>query len=295
MIRRVAFIGALMLAMVAAPVMAYWEFGHESVARIARDNIRASTRAAIAGLLARQSLLETPQCPARTMEEASVWADCIKPLGERFSYASSWHYQNVDVCKPFDLKSACKDGNCVSAQIERNLRLLQDRAVPQREKVMALAFLIHFVGDLHQPLHAGDRGDLGGNRVKAGYGLYAPERFNLHSLWDGPLAERAITTPPPAIRTYSSAERAKLAKGTIEDWSRESWQVSRDIAYAQAMGGDPCAKGPERSVLSDEQIAAAVPAARDQVVRGGVRLARLLDEAFDPANRFDSREQRRRR
>ena len=130
-----------------------------------------------------------------TIEQASVWADCIKPLGDRFSYAYSWHYQNVDVCKPFDLKAACKDGNCVSAQIERNARLLADRTVPARERLMALAFLTHFVGDLHQPMHAGDHGDLGGNRVAANYGVIGG-RANLHGIWDGWLAERAISTPP---------------------------------------------------------------------------------------------------
>ena len=90
-----------------------------AVARIAMDSVRPDTRAAIQRLLAKGRLLETPECPVATIEQASVWADCIKPLGDRFSYAYSWHYQNVDICKPFDLKAACKDGHCVSAQIER--------------------------------------------------------------------------------------------------------------------------------------------------------------------------------
>ena len=64
-------------------------------------------------------LLETPDCPVATIEQASVWADCIKPLGDRFSYAYSWHYQNVDVCKPFDLKAAVQG---------RQLRVGADRA-----------------------------------------------------------------------------------------------------------------------------------------------------------------------
>ena len=71
-------------------------------------------------LLARQALLETPTCPERTIEQASVWADCVKPLGQRFSYAYNWRYQNVNICKPFTLKGNCPDGNCVSAQIERD-------------------------------------------------------------------------------------------------------------------------------------------------------------------------------
>ncbi|MCC2975054.1 S1/P1 nuclease [Sphingomonas sp. PL-96] len=279
MIRR--FLFALALVFLASPAQAYWEYGHETVATIAYRNVTPQTRARIDALLRQQALLETPTCPARTIEEASVWADCVKPLGERFSYAYSWHYQNVDVCKPFDLKSACKDGNCVSAQIERDLKLLKDPKVPVRERVQALVFLVHFVGDLHMPLHAGDRGDLGGNRVKAAYGGYAPERLNLHSIWDGLLAERAISTPPSIVRRYSPEERATIAAGTIEDWSRESWEVSRDSAYAPAYGGNACGPAPEgRVTLDAATIEKLVPVAQLQVERGGLRLARLLDEVF---------------
>lgn len=278
--RLLGMLGVMLLALLPSPARAYWEYGHETVARIAYLNARPETRVAVDRLLRQSALLETPTCPARTIEQASVWADCIKPLGQRFSYAYSWHYQNVSVCKPFDLKAACKDGNCVSAQIERDVKLLRDQAVPVRERLQALAFLVHFVGDLHQPLHAGDREDLGGNRVKAAYGIYAPERLNLHSVWDGPLAERAISTPPSIIRVYSPQERAGVQAGSLEDWSRDSWRVARDFAYASAMGGDPCAKGPERSKLDDATVATLVEPARAQVMKGGLRLARLLDEAL---------------
>ncbi|WP_109809200.1 S1/P1 nuclease [Sphingosinithalassobacter portus] len=270
---------ALAGAFVTTPAAAYWEYGHETVAAIAYRNIDARTRAAVDRLLAQSSLLETPSCPARTIEQASVWADCIKTLGPRFSYAYSWHYQNVNICEPFDLKSACKDGNCVSAQIERDMKLLQDDSVPLREKVQALAFLIHFVGDLHMPLHAGDHDDLGGNRVRAGYGIYVTDRLNLHSIWDGPLAERAITTPPAIVRRYPAAEAAEIEAGTVEDWSRESWEVARDVVYASAMD-KPCEPHDERVMLSNETIDKLVPVAKLQIERAGLRLARLLGEAL---------------
>src|SRR5678815_1849466 len=112
-----ALCGLVALFAFAAPAQAYWEYGHESVARVAWLQMRPDTRAKVAALLRQGRLLETPECPVATIEQASVWADCIKPLGDRFTYAYSWHYQNVDVCKPFELKGPCKDGNCVSAQI----------------------------------------------------------------------------------------------------------------------------------------------------------------------------------
>jgi hypothetical protein len=283
---RLRALAAALLLLLPAPAAAFWEYGHETVAAIAEMNVSPATKREIRRLLAQSALLDTPTCPARTIEEASVWPDCIKQLPDRFSYAAPWHYQNVDVCRPFDQESACRDGNCVSAQIERNARLLADRTLPLRERVMALAFLVHLMGDLHQPLHAGDRGDLGGNRFAASYGRIAG-RTNLHTIWDGYLAERAISTPPGGaaglLAEMPQAEREAARQGDVAAWARESWQVAHDSAYA-AMLPDPCAPVPaERPVLREEQVRALIPTMRRQVTRGGLRLARLLDEALSPA------------
>jgi hypothetical protein len=243
--------------------------------------VTPKVRGAIDRMLARSAMMETAGCPARTIEQASVWADCIKTLGPRFSYAYSWHYQNVNICKPFDLKGACKDGNCVSAQIERDMKILKDAGIPLRERIQALAFLIHFVGDLHQPLHAGDHDDLGGNRFRTSYGLFSTEKLNLHSVWDGYLAERAISTGPSLVRLYPASERDAIVAGSVEDWSRENWLVAHDAAYTSAAGGDPCAPGaPTRGTLDNAAIERLVAPARLQIERGGLRLARLLDEAL---------------
>ncbi|SFP53981.1 S1/P1 nuclease [Sphingomonas rubra] len=281
----IARIGALAAAaLLAQPASAYWEYGHQTVAAIALANVRPATRAAIARVLKAQGRLGTPECPARTIEEASVWPDCVKPLKDadgksRFGYAYSWHYQNVNICTRFDLEPACKDGNCVSAQIDRQEAILADRRASPKDRVMALAFLVHFVGDLHQPLHAGDKADKGGNDAHADYGIYSTPRLNLHSIWDGLLAERAISTPPPLVRRYPAAERRRLAAGTVTDWSRESWADAR-VAYEAAYGRDPCGDVPARGAYDEATIARLVPLARDEVVKGGLRLARLLDEAL---------------
>lgn len=267
----------------ASPASAWWEYGHESVATIAMASVKPETRRAIGRLLARADLVETPACPTRTIEQASVWADCVKnkPYRDRYSYAYNWHYQNIDVCKPFDLKANCPDGNCLARQTERAARLLADRGEPLRIRVEALLFLVHFVGDLHQPLHAGDRRDRGGNDMKADYG-FRPNS-NLHSIWDGLLADRAISTPTggPAgiLAEVAPADRPAMAKGDVEAWSRENWQVAHD-AYA-ALLGDACAPPPAtRPVLTNAKIEALIPVLRQQVARGGLRLARMLDEAL---------------
>ncbi len=247
----------------ASSASAYWEYGHQTIGAIAWRNVRPQTRVAISRLLAQSKLLGTPECPAATIEQAAVWPDCIKPLKDadgkrRFDYAYGWHFQDVNLCQPFTLTEACKDGNCVSAQIERDVKLLQDRHAPRKDRVQALAFLVHFVGDLHQPLHAGEKGDKGGNDVKAVYGTYTSPRLNLHSIWDGYLAERAITTGPSLVRRYPAAERRKIS----------------------AMKGDPCAPTPAPVTIDEATIQSLVPTVRLDVKRGGLRLAKLLDKAF---------------
>jgi hypothetical protein len=283
------FLPLLALLLFPSPASAWWEYGHMTVASVAWLEVKPQTRVEIRRLLAHAAELETPTCPLRDIRDASYWPDCVKTLGDRFSYAFAWHYQNVDVCKPFDLKAACKDGNCVSAQIERNLKLLADREkdkdpkkrVPTRERLMALAFLVHFMGDLHQPFHAGDRSDRGGNDFKAAYGAIPN---NLHAIWDGYLPDRALSTPPAEaagiLSDFSPEQRSEMRLGTVQDWSRESWAASREYGYGSLMT-DPCGPIPEtRPALDEASIQRLVPILRRQVARGGERLARLLDEAF---------------
>ena len=152
-----------------------------------------------------------------------------------------------------------------------------------RERVIALAFLAHFVGDLHMPLHAGDKGDRGGNDFAASYGLIAG-RANLHSIWDGYLAERAISTAQAdatgILAELDSGAREEMKLGTVTDWSRQSWEASREYAYGTVMA-DPCGPKPEtRPVIREETTQRLIPVVRQQIARGGLRLARLLDEAL---------------
>lgn len=279
-LRGVALLIAALASCWTMPAFAWSAYGHRTIAAIAMANVKPRTRARIAALLRAERDLVTPGCPVKSLEDASVWPDCLRSESWRWGYTFAWHYQNIRVCEPFDIKSHCANGNCVTAQIERNSRLLADRRLPPGQRLEALAFLVHFVGDLHQPLHIGENDDLGGNRVKADYGI-APG-FNLHWIWDGPEAERAISSARPALaRRYSAAEKTRLGGGTVEDWARESWQISRDFLYPQAFGKAPCGMTePEKIVWTDEAIEKAIPIVDERVERAGIRLAEMLDEAL---------------
>ncbi len=283
--RRLLILLVAMVAFAPAPAAAWWDYGHKTIAKIAMLEVSPSTRAQILRLLRNSAQLDTPTCPAATIEDASVWPDCIRAMTDRFSYTATWHYQNVNICRPFDMRTPCRDGNCVSAQVERHLRLLKDDNLPTRERLASLAFLVHFVGDMHQPMHSGDRSDRGGNGFAA---YYSRIRSNLHSIWDGYLAERAITTPQAdarGIMAEHGGDREAIRAGTVADWAEEAWGVSRQFAYG-TMLQDPCAEVPsEPPVLNQTQIAELIPVVRTQIARGGYRLARLLDEAFAPRPR----------
>jgi hypothetical protein len=278
---RVICLCALLLAPgFLAPARAWSWMGHHEVARIALANVAPSTAKAVRRLIAHHALLETPQCRTATLDDAATWADCVRGQRDRFGHMAPWHQQDADVCKPFDLKGPCKDGNCVSAQIARQVRLLRDPALPERERVMALYLLIHFAGDLSQPLHGADRqDDGGGNGARVDYGIVPS--VNLHKIWDYYLDERSITTPPGLVRVYSAQERAQATSGGLADWSREGWEIARDTVYPTALGPDFCDQpNRARGKLGNAQIEALIPVVRGQIVRGGLRLAALLDIGF---------------
>ena len=265
-----------------APARAWGYFGHETTATIALANVRPETRAAIVRLLRHEREVGTPDCELRTLENAATWPDCLRGQSWRWGYTFAWHYQTEPIGEPYDARKNCSGGNCVSAQIVRNQRILADESLPTGVRLEALAFMVHFAGDIHMPLHSGDNDDRGGNDVKTSYGIVP--NLNLHSIWDTALAERAITaSDPPLVRRYSPAERITLAGGEPADWGRESWELAKEFVYRNALGRQPNAgEKADRAALSQEAITAAVPIAQRRIVQAGLRIAELLDEAFAP-------------
>ena len=281
MIFRLAAALLVLLAM-PAPAQAWGYFGHATTARIAMANVKPRTRAAIARLLAHEREIGTPDCPLRTLENAATWPDCLRGQAWRWGYTFAWHYQTEPIAQPYDARKNCPGGACVSAQIERNHRILADESLPANVRLEALAFMVHFAGDIHMPLHSGDNEDRGGNDVETSYGIVPG--LNLHSIWDTALAERAITAAdPPLVRRYPAAERAALAGGGPADWGRESWELARDFVYRNALGREPAlGEKPDSAALTQEAIVAAVPVAERRIVQAGLRIADLLDSAFAP-------------
>lgn len=307
----------LALAVLPAPALAWGELGHRTVATIAMAEVKPETRRAIKKLLRHGAEVATPTCPLRTLEDAAVWPDCVRGLGTRYGYSFPWHFQDISVCGDFDVTEACPDGNCVTAQIPKQAKILAAKSRPVVERITALAFLAHFVGDVHQPLHVGEKGDRGGNEVPVDFGAMAGGKLNLHHVWDTELAERALTEPPPVgPASITAADRTAWRKGSVTDWARESWQAAKDVTYgnlrdypdrcllppapppatplpanspeaavADSVGAVAAAVAGPRAKVDEAYVAAAIPVVRTQVERAGVRLAVMLDAALTKPRR----------
>lgn len=176
--RRTLWAAALALLLVLGiPLQAYaWGTeGHQVIAQLAQTQLTPKARKEVDRLLALE--------PGQTMASISTWAD-----EHRNPSSAVWHYVNFprDNCT-YDAQRDCPDGRCVVHAIERQMEVLASSA-PDEKRLTALKYLIHLVGDVHQPLHAGYRDDKGGNT----YQLQAFMRgSNLHALWDSGLIRSA--------------------------------------------------------------------------------------------------------
>ena len=246
------------LLAVPAPAMAWGAEGHEIVALIALQQLSPAARAEVTHLLGG---------PAMMVHQAN-WADEIR---DRRPDTGPWHYVDIPLQAPgYDPRRDCSNRDCVVAQIENDLRVLANRKLGDPVRAEALRFLIHFTADVHQPLHAEDNDDKGGNRVRVTLGR---ERANLHRVWDADVVDvqgaDAGAAAADIERSLSPAQRKAWAAGTPAQWANEAHAIARDHIYPPLMG--------RRQVRLPRDYAWRHAAtARIQLAKAGVRLAWLL-------------------
>lgn len=170
---------------------AWAPLGHQLVGALAEQELTPEAKRAVTEILQGES---TP-----TLAGVAAWADALRGLEpERFRSTSHWHYVSTPsgTCQ-LDRARDCPAGGCVVAAIEDQRKILLDRTRSTDERREALKFVVHFVGDIHQPFHANNRGDQGGNRfqislrTKLEPEAYARDKYrdgvmgtNLHAIWD---------------------------------------------------------------------------------------------------------------
>jgi len=247
------------------PAFAWGAEGHRIVAQIAAHELNAHAKAQVETLLGGDS-----------MADVSTWADTIKFHRHE---TSPWHYVDIEIeSRGYDAARDCPTGDCVVAQIERDERILADRSLATPVRAEALKFLIHFVGDLHQPLHCADNHDRGGNEVKVILGRHST---NLHAVWDNDVV-KALGRDPDTVAAklegqVSSQQSAQWQRGSVADWASGSFQIARREIYGH-LNGTGSTDAP--IILSRDYARAQNAVVSEQLEKAGVRLASILNRAL---------------
>jgi hypothetical protein len=267
MSRRVCW-ALLMLLPSLAP--AFGDEGHEIVGRIADHELDPTVRTRVLALLATDHSGLTADT---SIAAEATWADRARDASTR-----GWHYVNLELQDP-DLTSACAHPqSCIVTKIDEFLAALANPDTPAPERLRALQFLLHLVGDLHQPLHAADDRDRGGNDEH----VRAPgeREGSLHHYWDtvfvAALGTDSAAVADRLIAEISPEDRRRWRAGTPGDWAWDSYAIARRRVYGEL----PRADAAGRYELGVQYVADATAIVRVQLERAGVRLGWLLNKAF---------------
>lgn len=285
-----ALLLAVLVLLLPAPALAWSQLGHWLVGELAEQQLTAAARAQVRRLLAAEA--------EPTLGGVASWADALRQSDPpRFRETSRWHFINARSAGcAFDLARDCPDGQCVVMAIEQQQRVLADVSLPLEQRRDALKFIVHLVGDIHQPLHASDRNDSGGNRFQVRL-TAAPSTegrtragsrgtttgTNLHSVWDyhvlassgqdrNELAVRLGEAVPRAASSASASDTAARVSGTPLEWARETCALLDSEAIY-----------PVTNALDRHYLEAHRPLAERRIVQAAARLAALLNATLAPA------------
>jgi hypothetical protein len=279
---------ACLLSSSASSAAAWGPVGHRAIALIAQDRLTPQTRTNLAAVFGHEPSLRD----LATCADDIVWAgrDASQPLGpacaEVFpdppTRTEHWHYVNlsVRVANPSDaqIRAACRGRDCAVAQIPLLATTLANARALKAERARAATFLVHLVGDVHQPLHASDRADHGGNDVEVRLMGRPPKK--LHALWDSDVprliapSERGIVASVNAEVLLAERERPQAVSSWVFVWVRESQAAARDVVDKDV------AEPPAISRLGRDYAAAARDLARRRIAQAGVRLAAVLNASL---------------
>ena len=286
---RITLAAAAVGLMLPSPIWAWGYEGHEIVATIARAELTPAVRAKVDAILA----TDADALTAPDMASRATWADAWRSAGHRET--AQWHFVDTEIDGSADVDAACfghpapdqpasagPAQDCVVDKIRQFTAELAAPSTTPAERLLALKYVLHFVGDVHQPLHASDNHDRGGNCVLVSLG--GTRTVNLHSYWDTAVVQDAVGADAAAAAmklgaAITPAERREWQQGDAAGWATQAYQVARSTAYTI---GSPagCQSDVAPIALSDAYRQAAQKAAMLQLERGGVRLAAVLNRVL---------------
>lgn len=272
---------ALCFLLTPLQTLAWGKLGHEIVGDLAQRQLNAKAQAEVTRLLAAES--------EPTLAGVANWADTLRASDpEQFKATSRLHYINFprDVPCEFVPVRDCPDGNCVIAAINKNFTILSDKNRSDAERTKALKFLVHFIGDVHQPFHAGYGDDRGGNTFQISYqgkawqplanpkpGDYVPSGWNIHSVWDSMITESKTRDSKKYAdflwkQSPLAFDETKRSDRPAVDWAMQSCRILKDNPY------------PAKNIIKDDYLNKYRPLQERRLREAGARLAAMINYAL---------------
>ena len=209
-------------------------------------------------------------------------------LSQLIPRSDKWHYDNQPICASKNFEEYCPNEECASARVPVLQKVLADFTNPPEIRAMAARFLVHIIGDIHQPLHAADDDDAGANFKN----VLLPGDINarrLHSVWDSEFVKLTLRGrserefAQQLLGKHRGNEIREWQKTDIRDWMNESYELSKSVTYAklpsfvcrEAWTATPVA-------LSEAYVKAATDVIPAQLAKAGARIAAILNKSLDP-------------
>lgn len=244
------------LMMVSPSAFSWGKNGHRIVGEIAQRNLSKEAQKGVKEILGDEDL-----------SRVATWSDEIRS-NKKYDYTAPWHYVSIPNGKTYFDQKRNKDGDLIEA-LFRFEETLRDPKATKEDKTMAIKFMVHDMGDLHQPLHVGIAEDRGGNTVRL---KWFKNEMNLHSIWDEAIIDfeqLSYTEYSTYLNHFSKEQKIDYSKGTIIDWAKES-QDLRSVVYDT--GGSESA--------GYEYHHKVKPFMEERLRKAGLRLANLLNSIF---------------
>lgn len=232
--------------------------GHDIVTAIAAANLKPRAAKKLNAIL-----------EGHTLTYYSGWMDNIRKQ-EPYRHTATWHYANVDEGYTFETMPRNPAGDVVSA-LEETAAALRNGGLNDSVERTYVKFLIHLVGDLHCPMHAGHSPDRSGNLIPV---TWFGKPTNLHAVWDDDIIEDgrrwSYTEWVENLDIVDRQQKAAMARGTFSDWIAETIAVS-DAVYRET---------PVDGKLSYDYMQHFTPAVEQQLLKAGIRLAAILNDIY---------------
>lgn len=243
-------------------VWAWGPQGHRIIAQIAEERLKPDVW---------QSIQD--EFSIKHLSDVANWADQIK--SER-KETRPWHYCNIAEGEFTYLRERdCPQDECVTEKIRHFRDLLLNPNVVGRKRKEALKFLVHFVGDIHQPLHMGNASDRGGNTINI---LVDGEMTNLHAVWDHALiqfhGQSLVKYAANLSGSILQEDAVKWKARPLEGWGNESRKLALHQGYPLELNA--------RGELSRAYLKTGEKIVELQLKKAGVRLADLLNRILEP-------------